>query len=705
MTTYNTGNPLGSPAAKDLYDNAQNYDFALNSLTQAIWLDRFGVGRRSWYGLEVMVANAAASYGITTLSGVSFTTGATVNLNEALLNTANNTYYKWTGSFPIGGKVVPINSTPDSTGGIGPGKWLSVGDTVLRSQITDPDGADKYPELQIARWRDVGDIRGWGSFSPGDDMRSIIQTAYNECNGRLFIPAGVHRIKMIDALDPYKSLTYPHGIICNRANVEIVFETGASIYVDPITDPANLGRYNIIDFRKAHNNKIFGAKIIGDRDGHFNNGGEQGYGIRNKDSSNLIIRDWDISKCWGDSVLWWVDDETISGGLIQNGHASYNWRQGISVISCNGLHIDNISGDNISGDTAFGPWAVVDVEPDVAIERIVGLSITNIKGTDNKGPAVLVAIQNLETTSTPIDINIDGVSAVRCQHTVKVRNDKGPNGSVFISNILGDHSSWQDIRIENWSKNTRLDIDTVSSVNCNTRNELSSPEGVVIKVQATDSVVVGNIKIDNVYMKNDETNLTHPMALTVASSGVISAVNIPNWQFDQTVFSIPQIHNPANATIYTSNLFERDFTTSSSVDNTRWANLITNKGATASVGVTIPAGYGFDGMEITARCTSSNQIGVTFADGLEGYTTDVRCTTPNATAVFRKSGGTWFLQGANSNAWSQGGLGRYTYNIDMGGTTAARPANPKPWQMYFDTTLGYTVVFRQDTSTWVKISG
>lgn len=52
MTTYNTGNPLGSSAAKDLYDNAQNLDVALNSITQAIWSDRLGRNRRSYWGME-----------------------------------------------------------------------------------------------------------------------------------------------------------------------------------------------------------------------------------------------------------------------------------------------------------------------------------------------------------------------------------------------------------------------------------------------------------------------------------------------------------------------------------------------------------------------------------------------------------------------------------------------------------------------------
>ncbi|EPH3059707.1 TPA: hypothetical protein RFN03_003488 [Klebsiella aerogenes] len=52
MTTYKTGNPLGSSAAKDLFDNAENLDFAVNSLTQAIWIDRLGKPRKSWFGME-----------------------------------------------------------------------------------------------------------------------------------------------------------------------------------------------------------------------------------------------------------------------------------------------------------------------------------------------------------------------------------------------------------------------------------------------------------------------------------------------------------------------------------------------------------------------------------------------------------------------------------------------------------------------------
>ncbi|MCK6991618.1 phage tail protein [Enterobacter asburiae] len=137
MTTYNTGNPIGSYDPRDLYDNSQNLDQAANDTSNETWKDRLGKSRRTWQGLEVMVSSSAAAFGYITLVGVNFTTGATVNINELLLNPTDNSYYKWTGAFPTGGKVVPPNSSPNTTGGQGPGKWLNVGDSSLRSDLAN----------------------------------------------------------------------------------------------------------------------------------------------------------------------------------------------------------------------------------------------------------------------------------------------------------------------------------------------------------------------------------------------------------------------------------------------------------------------------------------------------------------------------------------------------------------------------------------
>lgn len=126
MSRYNTNNPVPSNQVKDFSDNAQIVDETVH-LKQQTTKDRFGNNLKTWYGVQQDVSNAAAGFGYVVLDGKTFTTGATVNVNEILLNTADNQYYKWTGAFPIGGKVVPANSTPASTGGVGNGKWLGVG--------------------------------------------------------------------------------------------------------------------------------------------------------------------------------------------------------------------------------------------------------------------------------------------------------------------------------------------------------------------------------------------------------------------------------------------------------------------------------------------------------------------------------------------------------------------------------------------------
>lgn len=52
MTTYNTRNPVGSTAVKDLFDNAENLDRLVNDQTVDVWDDRLGRPRKTWQGIE-----------------------------------------------------------------------------------------------------------------------------------------------------------------------------------------------------------------------------------------------------------------------------------------------------------------------------------------------------------------------------------------------------------------------------------------------------------------------------------------------------------------------------------------------------------------------------------------------------------------------------------------------------------------------------
>ena len=64
--------------------------------------------------------------------------GVLTNPNDIIFDHATGERYNWNGALP---KPVPAGSTPESTGGIGKGAWVSVGDASLRSDIKNGDGS------------------------------------------------------------------------------------------------------------------------------------------------------------------------------------------------------------------------------------------------------------------------------------------------------------------------------------------------------------------------------------------------------------------------------------------------------------------------------------------------------------------------------------------------------------------------------------
>lgn len=70
----------------------------------------------------------------------SFEKGAEITTRyQALHFEGNGEYYRWDGELP---KTVLASSTPDNTGGIGNGAWISVGNASLRKEITSDGGVN-----------------------------------------------------------------------------------------------------------------------------------------------------------------------------------------------------------------------------------------------------------------------------------------------------------------------------------------------------------------------------------------------------------------------------------------------------------------------------------------------------------------------------------------------------------------------------------
>lgn len=141
MATQPTQDAVPSESPRDLKFNAGKIDEFVTSQGWT-YTDRFGVKHYTIEGINYLAQQAMNAFGYVILTGKTFTTGATINNpNEVLLNTADGEYYKWTGSFAVGPKVVPKNSTPASTGGIAPGAWIGVGDSSLRAALAATSGA------------------------------------------------------------------------------------------------------------------------------------------------------------------------------------------------------------------------------------------------------------------------------------------------------------------------------------------------------------------------------------------------------------------------------------------------------------------------------------------------------------------------------------------------------------------------------------
>ncbi|OAT40221.1 hypothetical protein M988_2427 [Hafnia paralvei ATCC 29927] len=69
-----------------------------------------------------------------------FLNGATLESERDFIWDDNSkSWYYWTGSFS---KEVPAASTPESTGGIGAGAWVSIGDAALRTMLVSSSGAE-----------------------------------------------------------------------------------------------------------------------------------------------------------------------------------------------------------------------------------------------------------------------------------------------------------------------------------------------------------------------------------------------------------------------------------------------------------------------------------------------------------------------------------------------------------------------------------
>lgn len=174
MTTFATGNPVPSTAMKDLLDNAENFDVAVNSVG-VNWVDRLGVIRVSWAGMQKQVATFLLNQGFQYLGDY--------DLNGPLTIGAPNQVFSKSGNYYRPGPSLALPYTTVNNWTIDQPKFLVAGDGVLRNDLTSAaldkgisfvaggqrivstvavlktmPSAAPAPEVKLSRWRTGGPI-------------------------------------------------------------------------------------------------------------------------------------------------------------------------------------------------------------------------------------------------------------------------------------------------------------------------------------------------------------------------------------------------------------------------------------------------------------------------------------------------------------------------------------------------------------------
>lgn len=219
MTTFNTGNPVPSTAVRDLYDNAENFDTAVNGLAPT-WADRLGRIRKSWAGLEAEFNAFLAASGVTFNQFMSmsraefdaFMNASDIAFQQFLVSsgyqdlgeyaagiqiTARNQIFRRDGEFyrSTAGLNLPYTLTGDwATEGP---LFLAIGDASLRQELSV-----RLPT----------DVIEYGALGDGLTLNDAAFRAAEAVSDQIYVPEGVFRLS--SPMDHgFRSQFYGPGIL------------------------------------------------------------------------------------------------------------------------------------------------------------------------------------------------------------------------------------------------------------------------------------------------------------------------------------------------------------------------------------------------------------------------------------------------------------------------------------------------------------
>jgi len=258
------------------------------------------------------------------------------------------------------------------------------------------------------------------------DDTAAIQSAVNQVQdtgGTVLVPAGTYMVDATVGIQLGNKMTFR-------------MDPGAILQV--ITN--NVESYDTVMVQGKSNVNIIGGSIVGDRSTHKGSTGEWGMGISIYGGSSVVIESVVTKELWGDGVYVAAQSQNITVCSVTSDH---NRRQGMSVVSADGVTIKNSIFENTQGTD---PQSGIDLEPNTG-ETVNNVSITGSHFLNNyadgfeiyggSGPVTNVILTSNSFSGNgffPVELYL-GASGVTISNNSMVTSTYGVDEHSGISNI------------------------------------------------------------------------------------------------------------------------------------------------------------------------------------------------------------------------------------------------------------------------------
>jgi parallel beta-helix repeat protein len=268
------------------------------------------------------------------------------------------------------------------------------------------------------------DVRLFGAYGDGmHDDTAAMQAAVDATpeGGTVLVPEGRYRIS---ASDGVRST----GIALHSS---LVLELAQGARLEAI--PTVAEEYAIVRIRDAAHVVVRGGTLVGERDAHLGVGGEHGFGVEIRGSSDVLLDGVWAQDFWGDGFYVGTSYPVGVGNAgvhVRGCTATNNRRQGLSIVNCSGALIE---GSRFATTHGTFPEGGIDLEPNpmpatLVVENVeirgcvfdgnAGFGVLTAGGAAPSGPNYHSSIHDNLMAGNGVGLRFDKSSSVVAQGNV-----------------------------------------------------------------------------------------------------------------------------------------------------------------------------------------------------------------------------------------------------------------------------------------------